>query len=976
MKKALSIFLAALLALHAVCIPAAAVDPDSCVISVYNDRNGLPTGEANAVVQTPDGYIWIGSYGGLIRYDGTEFRNYSDEGLLSSSTVRSLYVDSAGRLWIGSNDRGVFMMEGDRFVQPSGQPLDSILCIRGFAEDSGGNIYVSSSSGMAKITDGIMTVFGGDIDGMTFYSAAVDKYGRIWGCVNYGAVVLDSGGSLLAEIPSERIFDDAEIYSIGGTRDGTIWIGSDKNRAARVELTGEELSESSMKITIYDTGSVSTINSIAPAPDGGVMINALQGAGIISASGELTEYTEAQYASSVSGSYIDYEGNFWLASSANGVIKYSQGCFAHPGASSGLSGRRINTLTSSGGSFYLGTDKGLLIYDEDWKPHSSELTARLEGKRIRHIISGSDGRIWIASYSDTPVICFDPADGSIRSWGKADDIGDSSARVLAEMSDGSLAVGTQIGLDFILADGSVRSVTELSGAAVLCFYEISPDALLIGTDGHGIYKLTGSGIAHLGGGSPSGGVILDILPDSQPGCYFISTGSGLVYFDGSGYRSLPNLNKLPGNIFDMYLREDTLYILQNSGVTGISREDVLKDDGASGITHGFDCGLSGSLFANTRNWLSPDGSLYISTGNGLSVFDFSQPETTLPKCVVNKITVDGKVFEHPDSITVPSSAVRVSVDFAALTFSASSRLTIGCRLEGFDREESYITDSGSASVSYTNLPGGTYTLIMRVFLTDSPEQSEEYRVTIIKERALTEQPWFIALTIAAGLVATVCATLLCLRFRMRSMKRRQEQYRDMLEQTLKTFGGTIDAKDKYTNGHSLRVARYSKEIARRMGMSQDQQEHIYYVALLHDIGKIGVPDSILTKPGRLTDEERQVIQQHPAIGGRILRNFTAISDIADGAKYHHERYDGKGYNEGLKGEEIPLIARIIAVADTYDAMSSKRCYRNSLPSDAIIAELERVAGTQLDPAIVPVMVGMIKDGTAPIVIPEQVTGNE
>ena len=147
-------------------------------------------------------------------------------------------------------------------------------------------------------------------------------------------------------------------------------------------------------------------------------------------------------------------------------------------------------------------------------------------------------------------------------------------------------------------------------------------------------------------------------------------------------------------------------------------------------------------------------------------------------------------------------------------------------------------------------------------------------------------------------------------------------------------------------------------------MSPQEQEHIYYVALLHDIGKIGVPDHILNKPGKLDPEEREVIQTHPKIGADILKNFTALKGIAEGAKYHHERFEGGGYCEGIAGEEIPLVARIIGVADTYDAMSSERCYRKPLSNDYIRSELEGGKGTQFDPNIVPHMLEMIKDGTA------------
>ena len=204
-----------------------------------------------------------------------------------------------------------------------------------------------------------------------------------------------------------------------------------------------------------------------------------------------------------------------------------------------------------------------------------------------------------------------------------------------------------------------------------------------------------------------------------------------------------------------------------------------------------------------------------------------------------------------------------------------------------------------------------------------------------------------------------------MRLKLKTAQNRQREYQSIVEQALLTFAKTIDAKDPYTNGHSVRVAQYSRELAKRMGMSEGEQEHIYYVALMHDIGKIGIPDNILNKPGKLTDEERSIIQRHVDIGGEILQDFTALSGISSGAKYHHERYDGKGYSEGLSGVDIPQVARIIGVADTYDAMSSDRCYRKALSQEIIEDELQRYSGMQFDPEVVPYMLDMIREGVVP-----------
>ena len=180
-------------------------------------------------------------------------------------------------------------------------------------------------------------------------------------------------------------------------------------------------------------------------------------------------------------------------------------------------------------------------------------------------------------------------------------------------------------------------------------------------------------------------------------------------------------------------------------------------------------------------------------------------------------------------------------------------------------------------------------------------------------------------------------------------------------QVVTALAGTVDAKDKYTNGHSQRVADYAKEISRRLGKSEEFQQDIYFMGLLHDIGKIGIPDSIINKKGKLTDEEYAVIKTHPAIGSDVLKNITEMPNLFRGARWHHEHYDGKGYPDGISGDKIPLEARIISVADAYDAMSSKRSYRDALPQDKIRAEIIRVKGTQLDPKIADIMVEMIDE---------------
>lgn len=196
----------------------------------------------------------------------------------------------------------------------------------------------------------------------------------------------------------------------------------------------------------------------------------------------------------------------------------------------------------------------------------------------------------------------------------------------------------------------------------------------------------------------------------------------------------------------------------------------------------------------------------------------------------------------------------------------------------------------------------------------------------------------------------------------KELESRRRQTERISLQTIKTLSVTVETKNVYTNGHSQRVADYSALIAGALGWDDKRINNLRNAAYMHDVGMIGIPDSIVNKPTRLTEEEYAIIQRHTLIGADILKDITLIEHVAEVAHYHHERYDGTGYPEGLSGEEIPVEARIVAVADSYDAMNSKRIYRNALEKDQIIEEFERGSGTQFDPAIAQLFVRLIREG--------------
>ncbi len=191
---------------------------------------------------------------------------------------------------------------------------------------------------------------------------------------------------------------------------------------------------------------------------------------------------------------------------------------------------------------------------------------------------------------------------------------------------------------------------------------------------------------------------------------------------------------------------------------------------------------------------------------------------------------------------------------------------------------------------------------------------------------------------------------------------RLQEKAGLSSQILLALANTVDAREINGHGKSMRVAKYSAEIARRLGKSDEEQQDVYFMGLVHDIGKLVIPEKILRKPDSLTEEESEIVRQHPIIGYEILRNVSEMPGLATGARWHHERYDGSGYPDGLMGEEIPIEARIIGIADAYDAMTSERAYASVMPPVRIIKELEKNRGIQFDPALVDILIEMINEG--------------
>ena len=369
-----------------------------------------------------------------------------------------------------------------------------------------------------------------------------------------------------------------------------------------------------------------------------------------------------------------------------------------------------------------------------------------------------------------------------------------------------------------------------------------------------------------------------------------------------------------------------------------------------------------SIIANTSGYYDrQEQKYYFQSTNGIFVYDFHQTRgaSTPVKVAVSSVQLDGQGY-YGDSINITKEVYRVTVNISIFGFRPNKGYTIYYKMDGIDNDYHIISDN-ERTVNFTNLPGGEYTFHAYA-LDEYGQASNQVEIHLVKERHFYEQVGFWVL-IGVWAVALLVALIFgIINRKTQQALKKQLEYKNITVESIQAIARTIDAKDEYTNGHSIRVGYYSKIIAQNLGLSEDEVDNIYYIALLHDIGKIAIPDKILNKPGKLTDEEFAIMKSHTTRGAKILKGISTIPHIVEGAKYHHEKYDGTGYPEGLKGEGIPYVARIICCADCFDAMASKRVYKKAFTLETIMNEFKRCAGTQFDPDIAKVVVEMMASG--------------
>lgn len=944
---------------------------DSYIKTVYNNTNGLPGGVANDIASTSDGILWIGTYAGLYRHNGKEFRLMNE--YESIKTVRCLYVDDDGRLFVGTNDNGLSILINeeitDVLTEKNGLPSDSVRCI---TSASDGRYYIGTSAELAvvEINDGIRIV-AKEPDVSSALRLTADSEGHVAAVTSSGKLIILQN-SKVTETASAY---DEKFISAEFSDDGKLFAATESNKIFVFSIKDEN---NLQFLQTINCGSMNHINSLSFYEDV-LFLCSDSGVGYIDYKKDNSFHLVDTdlFNNSIDNMIEDYQGNLWFSSSRLGLLKMCETAFAEIYLSAGFSEAVVNTVIKFNNKIYFGTDEGLSMIDvESGESEENELTKKMKELRIRCLMQDSKNRMWVCTYTKG-LYCMNKA-GKIEAF-ETDT--EQQFRVLLELSDGTIAAAGKKGITFLKNGEVTKRLTKANGfenQVVLTLSELSDGTLIAGTDGGGIAIIQQQSIVKLlrRQDGLTSNVILRTVNDyngnTPTGAFYAITSNGINYVD-KDFSIHPLTNFPYSNNYDMIVRQDgNIFVLGSAGIFVVTRDELLSGKKVDYILLDLRRGLLGTLTANSWNYIDEENNLYLSCDTGASVLnlDAYDKNNRSYRMQLKSVIVNGKRYLVQKDIpfVIPENSDSIEIVPEIINYSINNPY-ISLYMEGIDEHPNIMTQNELASVIYSNIAAGKYTFHISLLDSKGLNVIEENTYEIEKRYHIYDNWWFkvyaffVMIMAIAWLTWYVTATIQNLRFEKqeKELSHVREQIR-MSNETILSIANAVEARDKQTGRHSLRVAVYSMLIAAELGFDADELENIRQIGLLHDIGKIGVPDSILSKPKKLTEEEYNIMKTHVDIGGEILKDFTHIKNVADGAKYHHERYDGKGYNTGLKGEEIPLTARIIGLADAFDAMTSNRVYRKAISMDHVIDELKKGKGTQFDPSLVDILLGLIGSG--------------
>ena len=964
---------------------------DKTEISVDLEVSG-----AEAVCQTADGYVWIAQYSGLTRYDSKQYvtyKSFNENGNeYSIINVRALATKD-NTLYIATY-KNIFIYKDYQFSYvdvDAGTIKDIVLdetnnLLYISSSDSGATVYDFNNNSASKLP-GLET---GNVNDIALDVARNSYYYYL------DDGLFDKDGNELLNYSSSNGVYIYDLYSYGDI----LYIGENTGTIHRYDMGQKSFLED---ITVPDQ-----INKMLYSEKENVLFVACENKGlycvnlafdepVISLAGDLKNKSQ------LVDLMIDYEGNLWIAShfvGASGLSIITKNALLEllydDAIWKGLAGenRGIYAVERYGNILYILASRSIYLYDLNegkiladnaiMEAINTFATEKGITSFVPRDIELHKNKIYFA-VEYVGLVEYDLATQNITIY-DIDYINSHNTYVVPKIfeDDKEHSPNSRLrslrSFDNYLAIGYNRGIMKFDGTNFSIMYVDSNVLFMNKTnDGKLIFNKTGgifeanddfSNIVEIP--TNNDGATGNILKTLVDGDYIYYTKNSRLFrmqkANGQysakevvipyAKGSLVELSKIEykdkdGNSIYKYVvaSQTQIYITDSLEVDQITDYEFYDENN----------GLR-TIAANTSGYYDSESqSYYFQSTDGIFVYSFNETKagSTPVKIGVSSISLDGEQY-FGKTINIKKSVYRVSINLSVLGFKPNKGYSIYYKMEGVDKDY-HLMGGDDYSINFTNLAGGNYRF--RAYAVDEFGQvSNEIDIQLIKERKLYEYVWFwiIAGILALGLVVGIA--FLIIRQKTRQALKKQLEYKNITVESIQAIARTIDAKDEYTNGHSTRVGYYSRLIAQNLGLSEEEVDNIYYIALLHDIGKIAIPDKILNKPGRLTDEEFAVMKSHTTRGAKILKGISTIPHIVEGAKYHHEKWDGSGYPEGLKGEQIPFVARIICCADCFDAMATKRVYKEPISLENIAQEFKRCEGTHFDPQIAEVVIHMMNTG--------------
>lgn len=725
---------------------------------IYDATNGLPTSDAMYLMCSSDGYIWICSYSGIIKYDGTVFERLPTLSGLTSG--RAIFEDRSKKIWVGTNDNGVVVLENEKvrqYTYKDGLPSSSI---RNFAEDSEGNIFIGTTSGVCYVaTDGrLFSVSDKKIDGERVLKLSSDYNGIIYGQTKNG-IIFKIENTVITEVYESADLGTEKITSIlpDPLGSGKVYLCTEAS-----SLYFGDFGKPKQLLKKIDVSPMNDIHWIS-FDCGRIWLSSTKMIGYLNEDNQFVELKNIPMNSSIEMQISDYQGNLWMASATQGIMKLVTNNFVDLSYEAGSPDSVTNAVFLKDNLVYAGTDRGLEIIDSDNKRIKNQLTDFIGSSRIRCIISDNDDNIWIGTYTHELGLVCAKKDGQIITFTKKNGMPQNQIRSLVLGNDGSIIAGTNGGLVVIKDEKIIRTATAKDGILNTEFLTVAqgPDGTVYaGSDGDGIYVIGPEKISRISRDEGlTSDVVMRIKWDRALNLFWIVTSNSIEYLkDGE----IHNISSFPyNNNYDIYFNDQgEAWVLSSFGIYALKTEDLILNSVKDYRLYTISNGLPYSITGNSYSAQDKEGNLYIGGRHGvikLNVNNYFTNNSSI-KVSLNSVFCDEqKIFQQSDgSYILPATKGRVRLNPGVMDYSMANPL-VKVFLEGADDGGMTVHRNELNSLEYTGLSYGNYDFHIQILDNDGKDVLLDSSFEIVKKPRLTElfviRIFFMVLVIiAAGFV--------------------------------------------------------------------------------------------------------------------------------------------------------------------------------------------------------------------------------